>query len=56
MMHIDFLLDVFRRNSDRDAVVWRDQTSSYAWLADAVEAAIEEQFGTSQVTVHVEPA
>src|SRR5256712_12480952 len=38
MMHIDFLLDVFRRNSDRDAVVWRDQTSSYAWLADAVEA------------------
>ena len=25
-------------------------------LADAVEAAIEEQFGTSQVTVHVEPA
>lgn len=25
-------------------------------LADAVEAAIERQFGTSQVTVHVEPA
>jgi divalent metal cation (Fe/Co/Zn/Cd) transporter len=25
-------------------------------LADAVEAAIEHEFGTSQVTVHVEPA
>jgi cation diffusion facilitator family transporter len=25
-------------------------------LADAVEAAIEREFGTSQVTVHVEPA
>jgi len=36
-MHLDFLLDVFRRSSDKEAVVWRDQTSSYAWLADAVE-------------------
>ena len=25
-------------------------------LADAVEAAIEREFGTSQVTVHIEPA
>ena len=25
-------------------------------LADAVEAAIEQEFGTSQVTVHIEPA
>ena len=25
-------------------------------LADAVEAAVEDQFGASQVTVHVEPA
>jgi len=35
-MHIDFLLDVFRRNSVKDAVVWLDQASSYAWLVDAV--------------------
>ena len=35
-MHIDFLLEVFRRNSDKDAVVWLDQASSYAWLVDAV--------------------
>src|SRR2546427_6921633 len=36
-MHIAFLRDVFRRSSDKEAVVWLDQTSSYAWLADAVE-------------------
>jgi len=36
-MHIDFLRDVFRRSSDKEAVVWLDQTSSYAWLVDAVE-------------------
>jgi len=35
-MHVDFLLDVFRRNSVKDAVVWLDQASSYAWLVDAV--------------------
>jgi len=35
-MHIDFLLEVFRRNSVKDAVVWLDQASSYAWLVDAV--------------------
>ncbi len=36
MMHVDFLLDVFRANPEKDAVVWRDQAISYRWLLDAV--------------------
>lgn len=32
-MFIDFLLDVFRENPDRDAVVWNDRIFSYGWLA-----------------------
>src|SRR5438093_5577845 len=36
-MHIDFIRDVIRRSSDKEDVVWLDQTSSYAWLVDAVE-------------------
>lgn len=35
-MHIDFLLDVFRANVVKDAVVWRDEPFSYAWLLVAV--------------------
>jgi acyl-coenzyme A synthetase/AMP-(fatty) acid ligase len=35
-MAIDFLLEVFRANPASDAVVWRDEASSYAWLAEAV--------------------
>ena len=31
-MDIDFLLDVFRRNAERDAIVWRETTYSYRWL------------------------
>lgn len=36
-MSIDFLLDVFSRAGERDALVWRDQTYHYAWLRDKVE-------------------
>jgi acyl-CoA synthetase (AMP-forming)/AMP-acid ligase II len=36
-MRIDFLLDGFRTNHAKDAVVWRDQMFSYGWLADAVD-------------------
>ncbi len=35
-MHIDFLLDVFRANQVKDAVVWRGRTFSYAGMLDAV--------------------
>src|SRR5688572_9509813 len=37
LMHIDFLLDVFRANDTRDAIVWREQSISYGWLVDAVD-------------------
>ena len=44
-----------RRSHDR---AWRAHASvdQAHRLADAVEAAIEREFGTSQVTVHIEPA
>ena len=35
-MYIDFLLDVFRRNMEKDAIIWRDQAFSYGWLTKAI--------------------
>jgi acyl-coenzyme A synthetase/AMP-(fatty) acid ligase len=35
-MHTDFLLDVFRADVVKDAVVWQDEPFSYAWLLVAV--------------------
>ena len=35
-MFIDFLLDVFRRNMEKDAIIWRDQAFSYGWLTKAI--------------------
>jgi len=34
-MAIDYMLDVFRAHSGKDAIVWRDQPFSYGWLLDA---------------------
>jgi long-chain acyl-CoA synthetase len=36
-MFIDFLLERFREAADRDAIVWRDQVTSYGWLAGEVD-------------------
>lgn len=36
-MAIEFLLDVFRAAGDADAIVWREQVFSYAWLAARVD-------------------
>jgi acyl-coenzyme A synthetase/AMP-(fatty) acid ligase len=36
-MHIDFLLDVFRAHQGQEAMVWRDQTFSYAWMLNTVQ-------------------
>jgi long-chain acyl-CoA synthetase len=36
-MHIDFLLDRFRKHRGSDAVVYRDRTYSYGWLVDRCE-------------------
>ena len=35
-MPIDFLKSAFRRNKDRDAIVWRDGTYHYSWLLERV--------------------
>ncbi|NTS75374.1 long-chain fatty acid--CoA ligase [Catenovulum sp. SM1970] len=34
---IGFLLERFEQNRDKDAIVWREQVYSYAWLKDKVE-------------------
>ena len=31
-MYIDFLLKVFTKNTDSDAIIWKDKTYSYEWL------------------------
>ena len=35
-MHIDFLLQVFRENSKKDALIWKCQAYSYQWLLDRI--------------------
>lgn len=35
-MSIQFMIDVFGQNLDRDAIVWRGQCFSYNWLLDRV--------------------
>jgi long-chain acyl-CoA synthetase len=42
MSHADFLLDVFERNPERDAIVWRDRTYSYRWLLERIRGLQEE--------------
>ena len=36
-MYIDFLLDIFRSNHNKEAIVWKSDSYSYAWLADTTE-------------------
>jgi acyl-CoA synthetase (AMP-forming)/AMP-acid ligase II len=36
LMFIDFLLHVFQKYPDRDAIVWRDQIYSYQWLIERI--------------------
>ena len=31
-MHIDFFLNVFKKNLQRDAIVWNGKAFSYDWL------------------------
>lgn len=31
-MFIDFLLDVFKKSTESDAIIWRNKTYSYSWL------------------------
>lgn len=48
-MHIDFLIDVFRENSDSPAVIWSDEPHTYAWLIQRIE-----YWGTVLTEEHVE--
>jgi long-chain acyl-CoA synthetase len=41
-MAIDFLLEVFNGNKEKDAIVWRDQIFSYDWVRQQTRAKIEQ--------------
>jgi acyl-coenzyme A synthetase/AMP-(fatty) acid ligase len=54
-MFIDFMIDVFRENRERDAIVWNDRVFSYEWLLDRVrywqEMIKSQDVGAGAVTV-----
>src|SRR5262249_26677406 len=35
-MYIDFLLNAFHQNRNKDCIVWQDRIFSYEWILDAV--------------------
>jgi long-chain acyl-CoA synthetase len=35
-MHIDFMLEVFQKNQDKTAIIWKDESFNYKWLLDQV--------------------
>ena len=35
-MHIDFMLEVFQKNQDKTAIIWKDKSFNYKWLLDQV--------------------
>ena len=35
-MHIDFMLEVFQKNQDKIAIIWKDKSFNYKWLLDQV--------------------
>ncbi len=35
-MFIDFLIEAFRSNQSKPAIIWRDRTYDYAWLSDRI--------------------
>lgn len=37
MMFIDFLVEIFKQNATKDAIIWRDEAYSYGWLQEAVD-------------------
>ncbi len=38
MMHTDFLLDVFSKNREKEAIVWKNKSFDYQWLLDHVHS------------------
>ena len=35
-MHIDFMLEMFQKNQDKTAIIWKDKSFNYKWLLDQV--------------------
>lgn len=52
---IDFMLDGFRKNASAEAIVWRDESFRYDWLAERVEHwrtwLVEQSIGAGTVAV-----
>lgn len=36
-MFVDFMLEVFRKNQDKEAIIWKGQVYYYQWLLDRIE-------------------
>ena len=36
-MHIDFLIDIFKKNLEKNSIVWKNNTFSYKWLLKEYE-------------------
>jgi acyl-CoA synthetase (AMP-forming)/AMP-acid ligase II len=36
-MHIDFLIKIFQENKDRVAIIWKEKSFSYEWLANRID-------------------
>ena len=56
-MFIDFLLDVFNEAPESDAIVWRDESFTYEWLAGRVafwNAELERRFVKRSEAVSIE--
>ncbi|HEU4530371.1 MAG TPA: fatty acid--CoA ligase family protein [Steroidobacteraceae bacterium] len=52
-MHIDFLIERFRRSAAEPAIVWRDAVTGYGWLADEIQrlGALLEERGVPRSSV-----
>ena len=37
-MHIDFMLEMFQKNQDKTAIIWKDKSFNYKWLLDQVNS------------------
>ena len=48
-MHIDFLIERFRRSAAEPAIVWRDAVTGYGWLADEIQRLEEHVRGAVAV-------
>lgn len=56
-MYIDFLLQVFLENQEKDAIIWKENTYSYKWLLDSyniAKARIEKDNIPRQAVVVIE--